>query len=290
MSRLTTFLIFLFVSLSVAAQTSDSTAIAILQQQVDKLETELKKQKKGVSKQIESLRTEVVQCRDEARFISENVAIIADSLGVKINETATTTESKITDISENVNKKSLFGIIGGVILLLLSIGLFVYLLLKRKADSASIIKQLEEQKSAIETKLVKEYSQQAEVLENLLKTIREIPISTNGGEPDHSLALKLADEITLMERNLSLMDSSTKGLKQLNRSIGKLKDNLAVNGYEIPELLGKPYNEGFKVIVINSIYDESLKEGEKIISKIIKPQVNYQDKMIHAAQIELNAG
>ncbi|MDR0368091.1 MAG: hypothetical protein LBH82_02995 [Bacteroidales bacterium] len=214
-----------------------------------------------------------------------------DSLDVKIKETATTVENKITNVTENIDKKSRFGIIGGIILLLLSVGLFLYLLSKRKTDSKKLITQLEEQKSAIETKLVKAYSQQAEVLGNLMKTIREIPVSAaDGGKPDHSLALKLADEITLMERNLSLMDSNTKGLKQLTRSIGKLKDNLAVNGYEISELLGKPYNEGLKVIVINSIYDESLKEGEKIISKIIKPQVNYQDKMIQAAQIELNVG
>ena len=35
------------------------------------------------------------------------------------------------------------------------------------------------------------------------------------------------------------MDSKTKGLKQLQASVGKLKDNLSANGYEMPELLGK---------------------------------------------------
>jgi hypothetical protein len=43
-----------------------------------------------------------------------------------------------------------------------------------------------------------------------------------------------------------------------------------------------------KVIVINSVYDENLQKDEKIISKIIKPQVNYNDKMIQAAQIEVS--
>jgi hypothetical protein len=40
------------------------------------------------------------------------------------------------------------------------------------------------------------------------------------------------------------MDSKTKGLKQLQASVGKLKDNLSANGYEMPELLGKQFHQG----------------------------------------------
>jgi hypothetical protein len=284
-------LIFLFASLTVAAQIPDSTAFAQLQQQVAKLQTELKNQKADFSKQISSANEQIKSLQNEIVGQKQTVTVLADSLGVKINETATNAETQIAGVSENVGEKTIFAIIGGIALLLLSVALFLWLLFKRKADSANIVKQLEEQKSTIETRLVKEYSTQADVLENLLKTIRELHVSTaDGGEPDHSLALKLADEITLMERNISLMDSSTKGLKQLTRSIGKLKDNLAANGYEIPELLGKPYNEGLKCQIINTIQDENIGQGVQIISKIIKPQVNYQDKMIQAAQIEVSIG
>ncbi|MDR2824412.1 MAG: hypothetical protein LBB41_04345 [Prevotellaceae bacterium] len=284
------FIVLLFASLTVAAQTPDSTAFVHLQQQVAKLQTEMKSQKNDFSKRISSANEQIKSLQNEITEQKQTVAVLADSLDVKINETATKAETQIVGISENVGEKTIFAIVGGIALLLLSVALFLWLFFKRKTDSANIVKQLEEQKSTIETRLVKEYSTQAEVLENLLKTIREIPITTDGGEPDHSLALKLADEITLMERNISLMDSSTKGLKQLTRSIGKLKDNLAANGYEIPELLGKTYNEGLKVQIINTIQDDNLEQGVQIISKIIKPQVNYQDKMIQAAQIEVSVG
>ena len=93
-----------------------------------------------------------------------------------------------------------------------------------------------------------------------------------------------------MERNISLMEHNTKGLKQLTRSIGKLKDNLAANGYEIPELLGKPYNDGLKAIITNTVQDDKLAQGEEMITKIIKPQVNYRDRMIQTAQIEVSVG
>ncbi len=86
------------------------------------------------------------------------------------------------------------------------------------------------------------------------------------------------------------MDKDVKGLKQLSRSVQKLKDNLNANGYEIPELLGKQFNQGMKLIVVSSVPDDNLNKGDEIISKIIKPQVNHGGKMIQAAQIEVSVG
>jgi len=114
--------------------------------------------------------------------------------------------------------------------------------------------------------------------------------ATPNAEPDHSLALKVSSEINLIERNINLMDAKTKGLKQLQASVGKLKDNLSANGYEMPELLGKQFHQGMKVIVTSSIPDENLDKGSEIISKILIPQVNYNDKMIQTAQIEVSVG
>ena len=103
---------------------------------------------------------------------------------------------------------------------------------------------------------------------------------------DHSLALKLADEITKMESNLSLMDSKVKGHRQLSRGVVRLRDNLAANGYEITELLGIKYSEGMK----NSatfIIDESLEKGTQVISNVLKPEILFNGKMIQSAQIEV---
>ena len=124
------------------------------------------------------------------------------------------------------------------------------------------------------------------LIEKQKSTLEETP----NAEPDHSLALKVASEINLIERNINLMDAKTKGLKQLQASVGKLKDNLSANGYEIPELLGKQFHQGMKVIVTSSIPDENLEKGSEIISKIIIPQVNFNDKMIQTAQIEVSVG
>jgi hypothetical protein len=125
---------------------------------------------------------------------------------------------------------------------------------------------------------------------HLIKQQNTMVQASPNAEPDHSLALKVASEINLIERNVKLMDTKTKGLKQLVASVGKLKDNLAANGYEMPELLGKQFHQGMKVIVASSIPDENLEKDSEIITKVLIPQVNYNDKMIQTAQIEVSVG
>ena len=111
--------------------------------------------------------------------------------------------------------------------------------------------------------------------------------SRSGAELDQSLVMKVADEIARMETNMSRMDSSIRGYKQLANSIKHIKDNYLANDYEIVEMLGKPYDEGMKVIA-DFVQDDNIEEGKQIITGIIKPQINYKGKMIQSAQIKVS--
>ena len=217
----------------------------------------------------------------------------SQELGLQISTTETKANQKISAVDESLSKNSLYGIIGVLAALLLS-GLLYWLLSKRQqTDKTDFIEQLSKTKSSIEESLIKEFGKQTELMDTQLHLIEKQKTnlqSIPNAEPDHSLALKVASEINLIERNINLMDSKTKGLKQLQASVGKLKDNLSANGYEMPELLGKQFHQGMKVIVTSSIPDENLEKGSEIISKIIIPQVNYNDKMIQTAQIEVSVG
>lgn len=108
--------------------------------------------------------------------------------------------------------------------------------------------------------------------------------SKNDVEKGHTLALRVADEVSRMETNLSKMDSSIRGYKQLQKSIERIKNYYQVQGYDIVEMLGKPYNEGMLVNADFTI-DEQLPEGAQIITSVKKPQVNYQGTMIQKATI-----
>lgn len=265
------------------------SSIQTLQKENSSLKTEignLNSKLSNANKSIDSLRSKT---QENSSAISQT----ADELGVKILATETNANQKITEVDKSLSKNSLYGIIGVLSALLLS-GLLYWLLSKRqKTDKTEVVEQLQKTKSTIEESLVKEFGKQTSLIESELQLLAQqktaSPVSANT-EPDHSLALKVASEINLIERNINLMDKGTKGLKQLERSVGKLKDNLSANGYEMPELLGKQYHQGMKVIVTSSIPDENLEKGSEVITKVLIPQVNFNDKMIQTAQIEVSVG
>lgn len=90
-----------------------------------------------------------------------------------------------------------------------------------------------------------------------------------------------------MQVTLFRMDSSVRGHRQLSRSLKQINDNLLAYGYEIVNLLGQTYTEGMKLSA-NFIEDEDLKPGERIITGISKPQINYNGRMIQSAQVTVS--
>jgi hypothetical protein len=253
-----------------------------LKSEISNLNTKLS----NANKSIDSLRT---LTQENSSAISQT----ANQLGIQITTTEQTANKRIDEVGQSLSTNSLYGIIGVLSTILLS-GLLYWLLSKRqKTDKIEVVEQLQKTKSSIEESLVKEFGKQTSLIESELQLLAQQKIEspkTENAEPDHSLALKVASEINLIERNINLMDKGTKGLKQLERSVGKLKDNLSANGYEMPELLGKQYHQGMKVIVTSSIPDENLEKGSEIITKVLIPQVNFNDKMIQSAQIEVSVG
>jgi hypothetical protein len=265
------------------------SSIQTLQIQNSNLKVEiafLKNQLFATSRTINSLKA-------QAQANNKAILLTANELGIKILATESNTNQKITEVDESLNQNSLYGIIGVLSAILLSSLLYWLLSKRQKNDKSEVVEQLSQTKASIEESLIKEFGKQTDLIENQLQLLakqkNDSSINSNL-EPDHSLALKVASEINLIERNIILMDKGTKGLKQLERSVGKLKDNLSANGYEMPEILGKQYHQGMKVIVTSSIPDENLQKDNEIITKVLIPQVNYNEKMIQTAQIEVSVG
>jgi hypothetical protein len=263
--------------------------IQLIQGENIRLKSELATMHSNVS--ITMARVESLQKQIKAN--SSALSQTSQELGNKIQETGKSSDEKISAVDKSLSKTSLYGIIG-VLLAIIGSGIIYVLLIKRqKSDKSDLIDQLNKTKSSIEESLIHEFGKQTELLDTQLLQLgkqKNNNFVTQNSEPDHSLALKVASEINLIERNVRLMDPKTKGIKQLMASVGKLKDNLAANGYEIPELLGKQYHQGMNVIVTSSIPDENLEKGSEKVTKVIIPQVNYNDKMIQTAQVEVSVG
>lgn len=194
-----------------------------------------------------------------------------------------------TDIATSLIKMDTRTIWGGILLLCAILGFSWYLYVKKRKDHTSI-NEIQKAQDTLQTALTKmqEYSVK---LDNQILTLIEKQISsysiTSVAEKDHSLALKVADEIVRIELNLARMDPSVKGYKQLSKAVERIKNNFKANGYEIIDMLGMPYNEGMKVVA-DFVPDETLKEGEQIITGVTKPQINYNGKMIQSAQITVS--
>jgi hypothetical protein len=200
----------------------------------------------------------------------------------EVSESTSRNRSDILDVNQSVHQKQLYGI--AIIVVALFLLLVVYIVLSNKWNIDT--KKINTKQNEIFEKQIQDSLQLSEWLES--KSGKELDQSKNL-EPDHSFAKRVADEIVRMRTNLSRMDESIKGFKQLSASVRKLEQSLNANQYELEDLLNKPYHEGMN-LQANFVEGENLKEDESVITKIIKPQINYKGKVIQAAQVEVSQG
>lgn len=290
----------LFCATTLFAQ-EQNTELQKQQQEISVLKQKLNNQQSVINQYKSELSTLSVKTENQEKQIDsltlrtdenvQNIQTIANDLGTKIQLTETTAKDSISKLDKDVSTNRLYWIIATLATVLLG-GVIYWLLGKRIANSKTDVEtQIKNTKTALEEESIKLDSKLIEVLDTQLKLKQEekqiIPNSSNN-EIDHSLALKVADEIVRMQKNISKMDDETKGLKPLVKGIERIQANFASNGYEMVNLLNKDYDERMNIDVINFITDENLTEGRKVITAVIKPQVNYNDVLIQRAQVDVS--
>lgn len=231
-------------------------------------------------------RIEIDRLHNVCRQLEETLSADRKSMNGKINATNTNVQSN----QEMLHSRTLWG--GGLSLaFFVAIIVVAYKLGKRINSGTSTIADVRKAQEALQAAQIKMQEESVKLDDKLLelfnRQLANSPKVAGNNNPDHSLALKVADEIVRIELNMSRMDASIKGYKQLAKAVERIKDNFNANGYEIVDMLGKSYNEGMKVIV-NFVADENLEEGRQIITSITKPQINYNGQMIQAAQITVS--
>lgn len=268
----------------------------LLQKQQGNVENHLNKlvdkQREGEHK-IQSLSNEnaklakaIDSLQNACRQLANTQAADRKNISGEINKT----NSNVQTNQDMLRSRTLWIGIMAVALLIFIIGVAYQLTKRIKLGNTSIseVRKAQEALQLVQTKMQEESVKlDDKLLEMFDKQMSATPKVVGTDKPDHSLALKVADEIVRIELNMSRMDSSIKGYKQLAKAVKRIKDNFKANGYEIIDMLGKPYNEGMKVTA-NFVADEELEEGKQIITGITKPQINYNGQMIQAAQITVS--
>lgn len=217
---------------------------------------------------------------------NKQLSALADSLNINITTTREQIQTNSDSLNASITKKSQTGLwLFITIAIVIAVIAFVFakLIAKRGDEVASLSAKADKLNEEIVNRLSSEISE----MQTISKQIGSISTATDGTDTEQKLITTLADRITFMEMTLYKMDSSVRGHKQLSKSIKQMKDNLLANGYELVDMLGKDYHDGMKVTA-NFVEDENLPEGKQIISGIIKPQINYNGKMIQSAQITVS--
>lgn len=237
-------------------------------------------------KKNDAQRLAIDSLQDKCKSLEEAQSTDRENINGKIDAT----DNNVRTNQDQLQSRTWYGVIV-VMVVFVIIGCVVYWVTKRIKSGTSTIGDVRRAQEALQAAQTKMQEESVKLDDKLLelfdRQIANVPKNADYGEPDHSLALKVADEIVRIELNMSRMDSSIKGYKQLAKAVERIKDNFKANGYEIVDLLGKSYNEGMKVSA-NFVVDEDLEEGKQVITGITKPQVNYNGQMIQAAQITVS--
>lgn len=267
--------------------------VILLTEYVKNLQAENKSLKGDVSKlhsEVESLQSQLLSV--EAKSDSINNALISKVASntelANTNHAAATERIQVveTDSQNNIHKLTVCGV--WAIVALLTMAIIVYIVLHRGITKSTYAistirdaqNNLEEESVKLDTKLVEIFDKQMQIEKQQSKNT----ISIASPVIDHTLALKVADEITRIEMNLSRMDSTVKGYKQLSKAVERIKSNFQANGYEIVTYVGQPYNEGMRINA-NFVIDEDLPEGTRTITSVSKPQVHYKGELIQKATL-----
>jgi predicted PurR-regulated permease PerM len=288
-------LVAIFTTVSVAQSKNDT--IKQLQRQIENLgnlNSKLSKQVNSANSNIKKIEGRLLSTSDsvdvlkgELVLTNKNLQSMTTKLEFQIQQLNEKSNSDYSALSKRVSNNNLYWILAIVSIALFGIILFGWLRSRLTMVKTDLSDQIKSSSEAIREEIIK--------LDNQVFWSLDFQKKLNNTEQneseniDHSLALKVADEIIRIQKNLSNMDQETKGVKQLEFAVERIQDNFTENGYEMVELLNKPYDQGMKLSAKFKT-DPALKRGEQIITRIIKPQVNYNDVIIQEAQVEVSVG
>lgn len=248
-----------------------------LTRQLNGLQTQINNLSAEVGQKIESQQMALDGISSEVNANAESIANTSATLGERINQA----DGKTDVVADSLRGKTTGGIV--VVLALLILSVLLYLLLRKRISKGILaIEEINHAQKRLQEESVKLDSRMVELLDGQLKM--QDAKTEKASVPDHSLVIAVANEVARIEQNLNNMDASVRGVSNLKNRAAAIIASLNSKGYEIPKLLGEPFHDGYNMDAEMEL-DESLPVGTQIIKRVIKPQINYEGKMIQAAKV-----
>lgn len=273
-------------------QEQNTTLTNTLQQYQTQYQTDIA----GIQNHIAQIETKQSSANNEINKVNQSVTSLSQN-----------TQSTTQQISEQLSNRTIAIGLGLLALLGLLAASFWALRKRQTLSSQGLSNQLQTALNNVkqsEENIVKSDTALADKLLEVVERLKEntqvlnfansqelvqSPQSTVNKAPDHGLALKLADEIHRMRKRIEALPQDTKGLKSLSKSLERLEEELNAQGYELVDYLGSDYSENMSINA-KFVGSDEVESGQSIITKVVSPQVNYQDKMIRMANVEVSVG
>jgi len=222
--------------------------------------------------------------------LNQNIKSINDSLlflNSDISNVERNTQNQINNIHFKISRNTFYWMIIIFVVILMIIAVFFFMKKKLSKSNENLFDQIENTKKYLDKESIKLDSKLIEILENQISVLKAEKKEEK--EIDHSLPIQVGLEIYRMRTRIKYMPEDTEGINALKNALERLEDEFNAKGYEIVDLLNKPYNDGLTVEA-KFFPSHKLKPGEQIITKVIKPQINYKGKLIHQSKIEVTEG
>lgn len=298
MKKSLSFLFFLCVAFCVSAQNIDDlgelkTQISVLSSSVKSLKAQESTHHQKIAEltnRLERQNLQIDSLRNLANQNSKTIEEATKSLGNDIDITKQSLSDNVSLMNSSINSKALYAGIVGLIAIIIAIVFFFYHKKQSSKNSEAIMgfedrmKAINDEQKDLEKGIADASSKMMDVIEKQLSISQSLPAKETSNEPDHSLAIAIANEIARIQQNLNHMDESVKGVSQLKNRAKAILTTLNSKLYEIPDLLGKAYHEGDNMIATMEL-NEDLDEGTSRIKRVLKPQVSYSGKVIQQAEV-----
>jgi len=197
--------------------------------------------------------------------------------GTRTDSLAVQTESKLVEFESSIQRRLL---INGFVFVVILGALILGFIKIRKAINSS--ERGLEESLKLDTML-------SSILENQLRFKRDAKAQTESDRPeadlDHSLPIKVGEEIYRMRLRITHMDENTKGVTALKNSLTRLEDEFNSKGYAIKDFTGQAYIDEMTSIVKGWEPKDEIGPGEQKIIRMIRPQILHNDVVVSPGEI-----
>jgi len=243
---------------------------------IDELSKNFDKYKESAQTTIDSLKMRL----NTVETINTNLLDENKKLKKEMESEKSYREKNIEDISSKFLKSNLIGAIITVIIFVVIL-FFVFVIIRKFKESN---KTAEEKSLKIDKELLELMSKQMNIIKKSenSKDLKEAPETV-----DHSLAVKVADEINRINMRIVKMDDKSRDVIAVKNALKRIESELNQQGYEIIIRSGEPFTDTCTFNPVNFIKLSGLNPGEQIILRTIKPQITYKFKLIQQGEIEV---